>query len=268
MRDRLPDLARHHPPGRRRLGGLRRGRRPRARSARARGHPRLRPPPGLGARARSATAYGCARVGRAAHRLPARPGLAPAPPARRGRGRRRRQRAAVRLAAGAPPGRGRAGPPRARRAVAHHLPGLAGRVGWFVESRVVPLLYRGRAVLTVSEASARDLVGDRHRPGRRITVVRNGLAARAAARSDAERRRPRLVVLARLVPHKQIEHAFEVVPRLATSSPTCASTSSARAGGTTSWSRRRADLGVDRPGHLPRPRQRRPARRARRPGLG
>lgn len=48
-------------------------------------------------------------------------------------------------------------------ALVHHVhaeqwriiyPGLAGRIGWFVESRVVPLLYCGRPFLTVSDSSA------------------------------------------------------------------------------------------------------------------
>ncbi|MDT0186659.1 glycosyltransferase family 4 protein [Microbacterium sp. ARD31] len=107
-------------------------------------------------------------------------------------------------------------------ALVHHVhaeqwriiyPGLAGRLGWFVESRVVPLLYRGRPFLTVSDASARDLarIGvDPHR----ITVVRNGLATAPPDVVPAKSPAPRLAVLSRLVPHKQIEHAFTVVRRL------------------------------------------------------
>ncbi|WP_109506326.1 glycosyltransferase family 4 protein [Nocardioides speluncae] len=90
-------------------------------------------------------------------------------------------------------------------------PGFWGRVGWFVESRLTPLLYRRVPFLTVSEASATDLarLGT---PAAAITVARNGLAVAPAAvpRSAS----PRLCVLARLVPHKQIEHALAVVERL------------------------------------------------------
>ena len=112
-------------------------------------------------------------------------------------------------------------------ALVHHVhaeqwriiyPGLAGRVGWFVESRVVPLLYRGRPVLTVSDASARDLVGIGIDPAR-ITVVRNGIADVPWDLQVAKCPTPRLAVLSRLVPHKQIEHAFEVVRRLAEEFP-------------------------------------------------
>lgn len=105
-------------------------------------------------------------------------------------------------------------------ALVHHVhqrqwqiiyPGAAGRFGWFVESRVTPRLYRRRPHLTVSEASRRDLVG-LGVPAARVTVAPNGLTARRSpvARADV----PRLVVLARLVPHKQVEHAVEVARRL------------------------------------------------------
>jgi len=112
-------------------------------------------------------------------------------------------------------------------ALVHHVhaeqwriiyPGPGGRVGWFVESRVVPLLYRGRPFVTVSDASARDLAGIGVDPAA-ITVVRNGLDHVPDDPIAATSPTPRLVVLSRLVPHKQIEHAFEVVRRLATELP-------------------------------------------------
>ena len=107
-------------------------------------------------------------------------------------------------------------------ALVHHVhaeqwriiyPGLAGRVGWFAESRVVPRLYRGRPFLTVSDASARDLAAIGVDPSA-ITVVRNGLVGVPSEPACGESPTPRLVVLSRLVPHKQIEHAFTVVQRL------------------------------------------------------
>lgn len=105
-------------------------------------------------------------------------------------------------------------------ALVHHVhqrqwqiiyPGLWGRAGWFVERRVTPLLYRRRPHLTVSEASRDDLAAIGI-PARLVTVVRNGVATRPAPaqRSTA----PRICVLARLVPHKQIEHAFAAVETL------------------------------------------------------
>lgn len=110
-------------------------------------------------------------------------------------------------------------------ALVHHVhqrqwqiiyPGLWGRIGWFVESRLTPAAYRRRPHLTVSEASRRDLVA-LGIPADAITVARNGLASTPAG---AERSAtPRLCVLARLVPHKQIEHAVTTVARLRADHP-------------------------------------------------
>ncbi len=104
-------------------------------------------------------------------------------------------------------------------ALVHHLhreqwriiyPGWGGRLGWFVESRVVPWLYRQVPFVTVSEASRRDL----HTLGlERVEVVRNGtprLPTPRLPRSSS----PRLCVLARLVPHKRIEQAIAMVDEL------------------------------------------------------
>lgn len=107
----------------------------------------------------------------------------------------------------------------------HHLhreqwhliyPGPLGRIGWFVESRLTPLLYRRTQVITVSESTRADLV----RLGlhaERIAVVRNGvdLPTHRAATSPT----PRLCVLARLVPHKRIEDALFCVAALRTEFP-------------------------------------------------
>ena len=93
------------------------------------------------------------------------------------------------------------------------------RLGWFVESWLSPKLHRGNQYVTVSLPSARDLVG-LGVDNERIAVVRNGLdevptpslgGPRAAA--------PRVVVLSRLVPHKQIEDALAAVARLRSTIP-------------------------------------------------
>ncbi|MDF1603136.1 glycosyltransferase family 4 protein [Nocardioides sp. YIM 152315] len=117
------------------------------------------------------------------------------------------------------------GSPLARRhgvvALVHHThdrqweiiyPGVRGRIGWAIEHRLTPRLYRRVPHLTVSEASREDLVRIGV-PAERITIVRNGVdgAPSGVPRSTA----PRIVVLGRLVPHKQVEDAFEVVERLA-----------------------------------------------------
>jgi glycosyltransferase involved in cell wall biosynthesis len=101
-------------------------------------------------------------------------------------------------------------------ALVHHLhreqwriiyPGLGGRVGWFVESRVVPWLYRKVPFVTVSEASRRDLMG---LGLSHVDVVRNGTPALPPPRR-ARSVTPRLCVVSRLVPHKRIEQAVALV---------------------------------------------------------
>ncbi|GFG73958.1 hypothetical protein MBOT_13230 [Mycobacterium botniense] len=91
---------------------------------------------------------------------------------------------------------------------------LLGRLGWFVESRLSPRLHRRNQYVTVSLPSARDLV-DLGVDIQRIAVVRNGLdEAPAQSLNGPRAAMPRVVVLSRLVPHKQIEHALEAVALL------------------------------------------------------
>lgn len=103
-------------------------------------------------------------------------------------------------------------------ALVHHLhrqqwhmiyPGLGGRIGWAVESRGVPRLYRDIPFVTVSGPTREDLrsLGI---PGGNITVVHNGVAPRSEARPEKSPT-PRLSILGRLVPHKQVEHALDLV---------------------------------------------------------
>jgi glycosyltransferase involved in cell wall biosynthesis len=88
---------------------------------------------------------------------------------------------------------------------------VLSRIGWLVESRLSPLLNRRNQYLTVSLPSVRDLI-ELGVGAERIAVVRNGLdeapeASLSGPRSDT----PRVVVLSRLVPHKQIEDALEAI---------------------------------------------------------
>lgn len=88
---------------------------------------------------------------------------------------------------------------------------VLGRLGWFVESRLSPRLHRGNQYVTVSLPSARDLVA-LGVDNQRIAVVRNGLdEAPVLSLRGARAASPRVVVLSRLVPHKQIEDALDAV---------------------------------------------------------
>jgi glycosyltransferase involved in cell wall biosynthesis len=95
---------------------------------------------------------------------------------------------------------------------------LGGAVGWWLESVVAPRLYRRSRYVTVSTATAEELV-ELGVDAARLTVVRNGVEAPPAV-SAVPSPAPRLVVLGRLVPHKRVEHAIEVVARLRYRYPT------------------------------------------------
>jgi glycosyltransferase involved in cell wall biosynthesis len=91
---------------------------------------------------------------------------------------------------------------------------VLSRVGWFVESTMSPRLHRHNQYVTVSLPSARDLVA-LGVDGERIAVVRNGLdEAPTPTLSGPRAAVPRVVVLSRLVPHKQIEDALDAVAQL------------------------------------------------------
>ncbi|BBX24447.1 hypothetical protein MTER_38580 [Mycolicibacter terrae] len=91
---------------------------------------------------------------------------------------------------------------------------VLSRIGWLVESRLSPWLNRRNQYVTVSLPSARDLI-ELGVGAERIAVVRNGLdEAPPATLSGPRAEAPRVVVLSRLVPHKQIEDALDAVAAL------------------------------------------------------
>ncbi len=96
---------------------------------------------------------------------------------------------------------------------------VLGRVGWYIESKLSPRLHRRNQYVTVSLPSARDLTSlgvESHR----IAVVRNGLDEAPASTLTAPRSEtPRVAVLSRLVPHKQIEDALDAIAELRTRIP-------------------------------------------------
>ncbi|GAW51470.1 MULTISPECIES: glycosyltransferase family 4 protein [unclassified Nocardioides] len=91
-------------------------------------------------------------------------------------------------------------------------PGLAGRVGWWIESRLAPRLYRGRQYVAVSRATRAEL-RELGVTGPRIAVVHNG--SDPVVSVDAHKSaNPSICVVGRLVPHKQVEHAIDAVGEL------------------------------------------------------
>jgi glycosyltransferase involved in cell wall biosynthesis len=93
------------------------------------------------------------------------------------------------------------------------LPPLQARLGWWIESRLAPRLYRRARYVAVSEATRRELVGLGVRPGS-ISVVHNGMTPPGQAVAVARTPYPSVCVLGRLVPHKRVELALEAAARI------------------------------------------------------
>ena len=92
-------------------------------------------------------------------------------------------------------------------------PGVRGRLGWWVESWLAPRIYRRQPYITVSQSSKADLVRLGIDP-ERISVVCNGIDVPHPSRLRPRSPTPRICVLGRLVPHKQVEHALRLMARL------------------------------------------------------
>ena len=96
-------------------------------------------------------------------------------------------------------------------------PGLVGRVGWTIEHRLAPRLYRACQYVAVSRATRDELVTlgvDRHR----IAVVHNGTDP-VVSTSPGKSPHPSVAVVGRLVPHKQVEHAIDAALALRAEHP-------------------------------------------------
>jgi glycosyltransferase involved in cell wall biosynthesis len=94
------------------------------------------------------------------------------------------------------------------------LPAPVARIGWWVESRLAPRVYRGCRYLAVSEATRQELAG-LGVDAEAIRVVHNGAADPPATLGAVARTPyPSICVLGRLVPHKRVELALEAAARL------------------------------------------------------
>lgn len=92
-------------------------------------------------------------------------------------------------------------------------PGLRGRFGWWVESRLAPRLYRAQRYITVSESTKHDLA-TLGVEADRVAVICNGIDVPHPSLLAPASPTPRLCVLGRVVPHKQFEHALRVLAAL------------------------------------------------------
>ncbi|MEC9053410.1 MAG: glycosyltransferase family 4 protein, partial [Actinomycetota bacterium] len=91
-------------------------------------------------------------------------------------------------------------------------PGLSGRIGWWIERRFAPRLYRREQYVAVSRATRDELVALGIDAGR-IAVVHNGTDPYRAV-DPGKSPDPMVAVVGRLVPHKQVEHAVDAVVAL------------------------------------------------------
>lgn len=89
---------------------------------------------------------------------------------------------------------------------------VLSRLGWWIESKVSPLVYRGVPCVTVSDRSRQEIVGLGRDP-ELMHVIHNG-TDRALELGVQRAERPTIVVLGRLVPHKRVELAIDVIARL------------------------------------------------------
>jgi len=96
-------------------------------------------------------------------------------------------------------------------------PGLMGRIGWWIESQLSPYLYRNSQYVAVSTATRLELIElgvDRDR----IAIVHNGNDPAPIVES-VRSATPRISVVGRLVPHKQVEHAIDAIADMSVDHP-------------------------------------------------
>lgn len=88
-------------------------------------------------------------------------------------------------------------------------PGITGKVGWWIERRLSPWLYRRHQYVAVSRATRSEL-GQLGIDGSRVAVVHNGTEP-VVSTQVGKSENPSICVVCRLVPHKQVEHAIDAV---------------------------------------------------------
>jgi glycosyltransferase involved in cell wall biosynthesis len=93
------------------------------------------------------------------------------------------------------------------------LPPALARFGWFMESKVAVRVNRGAPYVAVSEVTRSELVALGVRAGD-ISIAWNGRPAVPSYEPAEPSATPRLAMVVRLVPHKRVEHALEVVAAL------------------------------------------------------
>lgn len=91
-------------------------------------------------------------------------------------------------------------------------PGLTSRVGWWIERRLAPWLFRRLQYVAVSRATRAELAGIGVDP-EHVAVVHNGTAP-VPVPEVTKSPTPTICVVGRLVPHKRVELAIDAWQRL------------------------------------------------------
>jgi glycosyltransferase involved in cell wall biosynthesis len=94
---------------------------------------------------------------------------------------------------------------------------VAARIGWGIESRLSPRVYRGCQYVAVSGRTKDELAELGVDPSH-IAVIHNG-TDRPLSTDVGKSPHPTIVVLGRLVPHKRVEHAIEILAMLRETHP-------------------------------------------------
>ncbi|HEY5246984.1 MAG TPA: glycosyltransferase family 4 protein [Dermatophilaceae bacterium] len=94
---------------------------------------------------------------------------------------------------------------------------VTARIGWAIESRLSPRVYRGHQYVAVS-GRTRDELGELGVDPGNVAVIHNG-TDKPMCTGTARSPHPTIVILGRLVPHKRVEQAIDVLARLAQSHP-------------------------------------------------
>lgn len=90
-------------------------------------------------------------------------------------------------------------------------------LGWMLESRAAPVIYRGSSMVAVSETTKSEMRGIGYTGD--VSVVYNGTEMPGMQRRPRSPH-PTLALLGRLVPHKRVEHALAAVAQLRGEFPT------------------------------------------------
>jgi glycosyltransferase involved in cell wall biosynthesis len=94
---------------------------------------------------------------------------------------------------------------------------VTARIGWAIESQLSPRVYGGRQYVAVSGRTKAELAELGVDPNH-IAVIHNG-TDEPLSTGVGRSRHPTIVVLGRLVPHKRVEHAIDVLVTLRESHP-------------------------------------------------